>query len=115
MTRGGGIAAAPEESLTPLGLYTILMRAMKFRRAIVLLVLGALVGLPPVAMSSDGCVSMDQMCEAPCGATVCAVFASPDSVAPDLVERVEMQVPARSPASPDASLEPPPKLSLLSA
>ncbi len=104
-----------EDPLTPFGSSRTLTCSMKFRHVIALVVVAALIGLPPVAMASHGCASMGQMCEAPCGAVACAVLPPAVPVAPDLIERIEVHASVHLPASAIALLEPPPKLVLLPA
>lgn len=89
---------------------------MKSRRAIVLLVLAAVVGLTPLAMAFGGCAGMAQMCEAPCGASASAAFAPRDSMATGLlVARLEAPPPLHLLVSPVLPLDPPPKSPILSA
>lgn len=94
----------------------VLVSTMTLGRLLVLLLLTTLVVAPPVAMASDHCAGMSYSCEAPCGASPCAVFPPlPISMAPELVASIEGQPPAHLPTSPVALLEPPPKPSRLSA
>lgn len=94
----------------------VLISTMTLGRVLVVLVLTALVVVPPVAMASDQCAGMSHTCEAPCGASPCAVFPPlPVSMALELVESIEAQPPGHLPANPFALLEPPPKPFLLSA
>ena len=88
----------------------VLISSMTLGRMLVLLLLTALVVAPPVAMASDHCAGMSYTCEAPCGASPCAVV--PPllvSMAPELVASIEGQPAGHLPASPFALLEPPPK------
>jgi len=99
----------PGVSMVPISLMT-------FGRMLILVLLAALVVVPPVAMASDHCAGMSHTCEAPCGASPCAVFPPlPVSMAPELVASIEAQPPGHLPASLFALLEPPPKPFPLSA
>jgi len=94
----------------------VLISTMMLGRVLVLVLLAALVVAPPVAMASDHCAGMSYTCEAPCGASPCAVsHPLPASMAPELVASIEAQPPAHLRASPVALFERPPKPFLLSA
>lgn len=94
----------------------VLIATMTLGRVLVLILLAALVVAPPVAMASDHCAGMSYTCEAPCGASSCAVFPPlPVSMTPELVASIEAQPPGHLPASPFALLDPPPKPFRLSA
>ncbi len=88
---------------------------MKLQRILVVVLLAALVLVPPVALAVDHCAGMGHMCEAPCGASCGAVFTPVGSMSPERVSMVEMRSPGDLPVSPVASLDPPPKPVLLSA
>ena len=94
----------------------VLISTVTLGRMLVLLLLTTLVVAPPVAMASEHCAGMSYSCEAPCGASPCAVFPSlPASTVPELVANIEGQPAGHLPASPFALFEPPPKPSRLSA
>ncbi len=102
--------------LDTLGVSMVPISVMTFGRMLILVLLAALVVVPPVAMASDHCAGMSHTCEAPCGASPCAVFPPlPVSMAPELVASIEAQPPGHLPASLFALLEPPPKPFPLSA
>src|SRR2546426_515905 len=79
------------------------------------LLLAALVLVPPVALAVDHCAGMGHMCEAPCGASCGSVFTPVGSMSPESVSMVTMQPLGDLPVSPVASLDPPPEPVLLSA
>ncbi len=88
----------------------VLISTMTLGRTLVFLLLAALIVAPPIAMASDHCAGMSYTCEAPCGASPCAVVPPlPVSMAPELVASIEGQPLGHVPASPFALLEPPPK------
>ena len=96
--------------MTPIQRSKILATVMRLRTAISLAILLVLIALPPVALASESCASMGLMCEAPCGATACAVVVPGFSPGPELVSGIERPRSGPLPSGSVSSLEPPPKL-----
>jgi hypothetical protein len=88
---------------------------MSCRRVVIILALAAWVVLGPVGMSSGGRALMGMTCEAPCGGTVCVVFAPAPSILVTAAAAPMFQAGVTLPASVVRALDHPPRPLSLSA